>query len=1377
MHAASAVAVGAANSRGGSGITSPPTVVPFPPLFGLTPRAAALAPVPSAATTPPHAGGWPTDGHIDDTSRSCSQAPAWTVTATDETPVDWGFTAAAGAGGATSTKTTAYGTADGSPLMTGPPPTSAAATRPQSRILAGTPGSVSAAVATDLNANAAPWTGPVVSRTPPSKHQPSSHYGGPASTSAATTPYYHHFPTSPDSRGVAPPIVTPAHVTTLGASTSSYAAANGFHPTYHHHHHSQMHVAASPPAMVSHHLVASHTATVPAHLQLAPSPSTTGAHVMPLAPHFGATTSGGAPYAYDLRQTPPRNAGGQTPPTAGGFHYLGGGGAPHHNLGMPDGLSGAPPPFVTAHTEQEAAVQAFVQEYDAEVRQFLTTIHQHAEAALPYVTGGPKLAVDEGGRHSMCDDATSTAVAEIAKQMCETNRRKYLPLAQDHRGGGILLRLAGALRPHFDDATLIDDQEHATMTTAMPTTPSSAIPTPSGAAMNIASHMVLQSMAVDTAKAMPQIMLDHHGAGYLQRLLGPHNGLPDSLIVDPVLRYGLHPIFVNLCLSQPGSFAVQKLYDMLAQRALCPPTVVATRPSLGGAIPARPRHNPRSRGDTTTTSGPSASTEWTVVNEPAIVSLVDDDDDDDDTASQRNSLIQQRPATSLAEALTEPIVANIVVLATDHHAMHVVQKAMSVLDDASRSVLIDAMLKHFVAIAADKHGCCCVQRCLERAALAAEQCILAEGIASGTGNDPTAAALKHQRTMAPNDLSQILRFVPARDFLRLASAVADHAVTLALSPFGNYVVQNLLDKTPQVVLAHPLLHDTCDRIVLAFTHPSKAIVPDGFLQLSCCQTSSKCVEKVLKVASADVLTREVFPQVTHQTHWLAAMMADGFGNYVAQSLTEVASTVLWKLQAEAIAAAASGTPKDPIPLIAKFQAVEKFLHHCADVLPALLASPTASGKHAKKIEQRLNTGLSTFHAVKATLSQMASAAARNHTTAPHPQPGGTTPSRTPASQAAVPSPHASHGAPQPLRESPSTGGSVLRRDGTTPQLAATFSVRPTGGPSTACLTGAGATTVQEGFGDWGSAWSPAAVAALLRDDSSLGPDRSVHGVQDVQQPGLSRPSSVPAVCATPPHAGGGGGGASHVVLEQWAVTSGNGTPFDAAASGAHRSLSSTSTPVATVLPPLASSASACSAAAHAMPPSAFVPPHQRPPLASTVGTGGGPVNHSPSQPLHPSRHRRGGGGGAGGSFDEGTTAGLPHGAGRGSWAPRPSHPAVGFTTPPPATGRHTGHSDDEAAAAADDSTSVYVLQTSHRSTPVRGLHSAVVPTAQTPPSNRHRGGPLAAGGGQMPSPVGVPAGGGGLAQSPGAVAAAGNQGGSHGGRHFAAGRPTGGTRR
>jgi hypothetical protein len=194
-------------------------------------------------------------------------------------------------------------------------------------------------------------------------------------------------------------------------------------------------------------------------------------------------------------------------------------------------------------------------------------------------------------------------------------------------------------------------------------------------------------------------------------------------------------------------------------------------------------------------------------------------------------------------AVCTGLASSIVPLCTDANGAHVVQKVIAAVGVRDRLPLVRGIADNVTAIGNNRYGTCIVQRCLERT------------IAS-----------------------------PAQ-FNMLADAIVGQCTTLVLNPFGNYVVQRLVD---QCGSCSPAVDAVVRTLTKASAHVDHASGSPLLRTLVVSQFSSKAVEKSLQRASAQVAAS--FAQEVGRPEVMSAAIGDQFGNYIVQTSLAIATT-------------------------------------------------------------------------------------------------------------------------------------------------------------------------------------------------------------------------------------------------------------------------------------------------------------------------------------------------------------------------------------------------------------------------------------------------------------------------------------------------------
>ncbi|KAJ2769748.1 hypothetical protein IWQ56_002430 [Coemansia nantahalensis] len=169
--------------------------------------------------------------------------------------------------------------------------------------------------------------------------------------------------------------------------------------------------------------------------------------------------------------------------------------------------------------------------------------------------------------------------------------------------------------------------------------------------------------------------------------------------------------------------------------------------------------------------------------------------------------------------------SSVVVLIRDLNGNHVIQKCLCRLSGANNQFIYDSVAASCTDVATHRHGCCVFQRCIDH-------------------------ATRPQKT-------------------QLVNVVIAQALTLVQDPFGNYVVQYVLDLNVPEYL-EPLVQKFVDHICA----------------LSVQKFSSNVMEKCIRQASPATRRLLVAPLLQRDT--LDMLMRDSYGNYVVQTALDYA---------------------------------------------------------------------------------------------------------------------------------------------------------------------------------------------------------------------------------------------------------------------------------------------------------------------------------------------------------------------------------------------------------------------------------------------------------------------------------------------------------
>ncbi|KAH7117974.1 armadillo-type protein [Dendryphion nanum] len=167
----------------------------------------------------------------------------------------------------------------------------------------------------------------------------------------------------------------------------------------------------------------------------------------------------------------------------------------------------------------------------------------------------------------------------------------------------------------------------------------------------------------------------------------------------------------------------------------------------------------------------------------------------------------------------------VVTLIQDLNGNHVIQKCLNHLKSEDAQFIFDAVGQFCVAVGTHRHGCCVLQRCIDHA--------------SGFQK------------------------------VQLVRQITQNSYHLVQDPFGNYVVQYILD------LNEP-----------SFTNPLCLGLAEKVAELSKQKFSSNVIEKCIRCA--DMSTKRVLVEELMDREELEKLMRDSYGNYVIQTALEFA---------------------------------------------------------------------------------------------------------------------------------------------------------------------------------------------------------------------------------------------------------------------------------------------------------------------------------------------------------------------------------------------------------------------------------------------------------------------------------------------------------
>ena len=168
----------------------------------------------------------------------------------------------------------------------------------------------------------------------------------------------------------------------------------------------------------------------------------------------------------------------------------------------------------------------------------------------------------------------------------------------------------------------------------------------------------------------------------------------------------------------------------------------------------------------------------------------------------------------------------VVELIQDLNGNHVIQKCLNKLSPLDAQFIFDAVGQHCVDVGTHRHGCCVLQRCIDHA--------------SG-----------EQKAW-------------------LIRQISNNAYNLVQDPFGNYVIQYILDLNEPV-----------------FTEPLVGMFAGRVGQLSKQKFSSNVIEKCIRCAQDP--TKDMLIEEMLQPSELDRLLRDSFANYVIQTALDYAN--------------------------------------------------------------------------------------------------------------------------------------------------------------------------------------------------------------------------------------------------------------------------------------------------------------------------------------------------------------------------------------------------------------------------------------------------------------------------------------------------------
>lgn len=239
------------------------------------------------------------------------------------------------------------------------------------------------------------------------------------------------------------------------------------------------------------------------------------------------------------------------------------------------------------------------------------------------------------------------------------------------------------------------------------------------------------------------------------------------------------------------------------------------------------------------------------------------------TARGRHVLISvmRQQHTDKIQAIFEEVAPNLQALILDTNGLHVVRTMIEFLDAAQVSALCDCMSEDTVLALAtsSQHTRRVIQMLFER-----HRCPALQRVVDVIATHAIALSTTQQGCIA---VMRVIENSTEPQRLQVLYALKPQLAALTMDPFGNYVVQSIIQHYPRDTV--------CDVIEKSFA--------GHWVQLSCNKFASNVMEKV--VQACNPITRKVvLEELVHHVEHLQALMQDGFGNFVLQQIIDTCTT-------------------------------------------------------------------------------------------------------------------------------------------------------------------------------------------------------------------------------------------------------------------------------------------------------------------------------------------------------------------------------------------------------------------------------------------------------------------------------------------------------
>lgn len=200
-------------------------------------------------------------------------------------------------------------------------------------------------------------------------------------------------------------------------------------------------------------------------------------------------------------------------------------------------------------------------------------------------------------------------------------------------------------------------------------------------------------------------------------------------------------------------------------------------------------------------------------------------------------MIEHLSNADQVQLIIDALQGRVVELIQDLNGNHVIQKCLNKLTPLDAQFIFDAVGNQCVDVGTHRHGCCVLQRCIDHA----------------SGDQK----------------------------VTLIQRITEHAVTLVQDPFGNYVIQYIIDLS-EPVFTEPVVKQFYGRIALLSRHKFSSNVIEKCLRCASDESKDMIVEELLVPGEMDRLIR------------------DSYANYVVQTALEHATPYMKQRLADVI---------------------------------------------------------------------------------------------------------------------------------------------------------------------------------------------------------------------------------------------------------------------------------------------------------------------------------------------------------------------------------------------------------------------------------------------------------------------------------------------